>query len=78
VVSTNDITGDGVSKLAERAVAMARVAPRRQICRSRRSLLAGARFSPDLDLLDPKVPSTAELERRACEAEAAALRGQGA
>ncbi len=27
VVSTNDISGDGVAKLAERAVAMARVAP---------------------------------------------------
>src|SRR5919206_1231434 len=27
VVSTNDLTGDGVARLAERAVAMARVAP---------------------------------------------------
>src|SRR6266705_2971053 len=27
VVSTNDVSGDGVAKLAERAVAMARVAP---------------------------------------------------
>src|SRR6478752_245731 len=27
VVSTNDISGDGIAKLAERAVAMARVAP---------------------------------------------------
>jgi len=28
LVSTNDISGDGVAKLAERAVAMARVARR--------------------------------------------------
>ena len=27
VVSTNDVSGDGIGKLAERAVAMARVAP---------------------------------------------------
>jgi len=27
VVSTNDVSGDGIAKLAERAVAMARVAP---------------------------------------------------
>jgi PmbA protein len=32
---------------------------------------------PDLDLLDPKIPSTSELERRACEAEAAALAVKG-
>ncbi len=31
----------------------------------------------DLDLLDPVVPSTSELERRACEAEAAALAVKG-
>jgi PmbA protein len=72
VVSTNDISGDGVSKLAERAVAMARVAPDdKYVGLADPSLLA--RDFPDLDLLDPKVPSTTELERRACEAEAAAL-----
>ena len=49
---------------------------RRQICRPRRSVVAGARF-PDLDLLDARVPSTSELERRACEAEAAALAVKG-
>ena len=36
-----------------------------------------ARDFPDLDLLDPNIPSTAELERRACEAEAAALAVKG-
>src|SRR6478672_5705828 len=58
VVSTNDVSGDGIAKLAERAVAL-------------------ARDFPDLDLLDAEVPSTSELERRACEAEAAALAVKG-
>jgi PmbA protein len=72
VVSTNDITGDGVSKLAERAVAMARVAPDdKYVGLADPALLA--RDFPELDMLDPQTPSTAELERRAREAEAAAL-----
>jgi len=76
VVSTNDVSGDGVAKLAERAVAMARVAPDdKYVGLADPSLLA--RDFPDLDLLDPKVPSTSELERRACEAEAAALAVKG-
>src|SRR5437660_8960215 len=76
VVSTNDISGDGVAKLAERAVAMARVAPDdKYVGLADPSLLA--RDFPDLDLLDPKIPSTSELERRACEAEAAALAVKG-
>src|SRR6202051_3345672 len=76
VVSTNDVSGDGVAKLAERAVAMARVAPDdKYVGLADPSLLA--RDFPDLDLLDPKVPSTAELERRAYEAEAAALAIKG-
>ena len=36
-----------------------------------------AREFVDLDLLDRTVPSTSELERRACEAEAAALAVKG-
>ena len=76
VVSTNDIGGDNVAKLAERAVAMARVAPDDQyVGLADASLLA--RDFPDLDLLDPIAPSTAELERRAVEAEAAALAVKG-
>src|SRR6266566_84542 len=76
VVSTNDVSGDGAAKLAERAVAMARVAPDdKYVGLADPSLLA--RDFPDLDLLDPKVPSTSELERRACEAEAAALAVKG-
>src|SRR6202051_1284068 len=76
VVSTNDVSGDGVAKLAERAVAMARVAPDdKYVGLADPSLLA--RDFPDLDLLASRTPSTAELERRACEAEAAALAVKG-
>src|SRR6195952_2072478 len=76
VVSTNDVSGDGVARLAERAVAMARVAPDdKYVGLADPALLA--RDFPDLDLLDPKTPSTSELERRACEAEAAALAVKG-
>ena len=76
VVSTNDISGDGIAKLAERAVAMARVAPDdKYVGLADPSLLA--REFADLDLLDREVPSTSELERRACEAEAAGLAVKG-
>ena len=76
VVSTNDIRGDGIASLAERAVAMARVAPEDKFIG-----LADpadlARDFPELDLLDPNIPSTTELERRAREAEAAGLAVEG-
>jgi PmbA protein len=76
VVSTNDISGDGIAQLAERAVAMARVAPEdRYVGLADPALLA--RDFPELDLLDPDVPSIAELERRAQEAEAAGLSVKG-
>jgi PmbA protein len=76
VVSTNDVSGDGVAKLAERAVAMARVAPDDKFVGLADPALL-ARDFPDLDLLDPKIPSVAELERRAHEAEAAGLAVKG-
>src|SRR5438132_1009979 len=76
VVSTNDIGSDGIAKLAERAVAMARVAPDDKYVGLADPALLARNF-PDLDLLDPKIPSVAELERRACEAEAAALAVKG-
>jgi PmbA protein len=72
VVSTNDIAGDGLDALAARAVAMARAAPEdRYVGLADKDELA--RAIPNLDLLDPDLPSVAELERSACEAEAAAL-----
>src|ERR1700712_4249779 len=76
VVSTNDVSGDGIAKLAERAVAMARVAPDDKFVGLADPSLLAHEFA-DLDLLDRKVPTTAELERRACEAEAAGLAVKG-
>src|ERR1700685_4456598 len=55
VVSTNDVSGDGVTRLAERAVAMARVAPDDQyVGLADTSLLA--RAFPDIDLSAHVVP----------------------
>ncbi len=75
VVSTNDLAGN-IDELAERAVAMARVAPEDKF--------AGlaepgelAKSIPDLDLLDPELPSVAQLETTACAAEAAGLAVKG-
>ena len=76
VVSTNDVSGDGIAKLAERAVAMAKVAPDDKYVGLADPSLLAHEFA-DLDLLDRKVPTTAELERRACEAEAAGLAVKG-
>jgi PmbA protein len=76
VVSTNDVSGDGIAKLAERAVAMARVAPDDKYVGLADPSLLAHEFA-DLDLLDRQVPTTAELERRACEAEAAGLAVKG-
>jgi PmbA protein len=76
VVSTNDVSGDGIARLAERAVAMARVAPDDKFVGLADPALL-ARDFPDLDLLDPDIPDVAELERRAKEAEAAALAVKG-
>ena len=51
VVSTNDLSSDGVNALAERAVAMARVAPEdRYAGLADQNLLA--KSFPDLDLID--------------------------
>ena len=47
------------------------------LCRSRRRRAAGARRPPDLDLVDPELPSVAVLEERAQAAEAAALAVKG-
>src|SRR3954462_9933217 len=75
VVSTNDVKTD-VAQLAERAVAMARAAPE--------DPFAGladpaqlARDIPDLDLLDPDLPTVAQLEERAQRAESAGLVATG-
>jgi len=71
-VSTNDLKSDRLSALAERAVAMARVAPEDEFAGLADPALL-ARTFPDLDLLDREMPSVETLERRARLAEAAAL-----
>jgi PmbA protein len=72
VVSTNDIRRDGVATLAERAVAMARVTPEDPYAGlADQDELAGA--VPDLDLLDPDIPSVEHLEKLAKAAEGAGL-----
>src|SRR5262245_29527593 len=71
VVSTNDIRAD-TAELAERAVAMAKAAPEDPFAGlADRAQLA--RDFPDLDLLDQNLPTVAELEARAREAESAGL-----
>ncbi len=75
VVSSSDIGGD-VAILAERAVAMAKVSPDDEYVGLADPALLARQF-PDLDLLDPQMPSVAELERRALEAETAALAVKG-
>jgi PmbA protein len=76
VVSTNDVSGDGIERLAERAVAMARVAPEDKYVGLADPALLARDFA-DLDLLDANIPTVVELERRAQEAEAAALAVKG-
>jgi PmbA protein len=76
VVSTNDTKGDGADALAERAVAMARVAPEDQFAGLADASLLAHDF-PDLDLVDPVLPEVSTLEARARAAEAAALRVKG-
>ena len=76
VVSTNDIARTDAATLAERAVAMARVAPEDRFAGlADRDRLARSR--PDLDLVDPNIPDVSELERRARIAEQAALAVKG-
>jgi PmbA protein len=75
VVSSNDVKADAAA-LAERAVAMARVAPEDPFA-GLAEPAALARDMPDLDLLDPDLPSVAVLEDRAKRAEAAALAMEG-
>ena len=68
VVSTNDLSADGIGALAERAVAMARAAPEDKFAGLADPSQLAHDF-PDLDLLDPELPSVEALEKAAREAE---------
>ncbi len=76
VVSTNDTASDGSGLLAERAVAMARVAPEDKFAGLADQSLLAHDF-PDLDLVDRELPTVAQLERNARAAEAAGLAVKG-
>ncbi|HUD88922.1 MAG TPA: TldD/PmbA family protein [Xanthobacteraceae bacterium] len=72
VISTNDLNGGDFDGLAERAVAMARVAPEDRFAGLADASLLAREF-PALDLLDPDMPGVDVLEHRAREAEDAGL-----
>jgi PmbA protein len=76
VVSTNDLVRESVDALAERAVAMARVAPEDPYAGLADAALL-AKDVPDLDLVDHAEPDVGVLEQRAKAAEAAALAVEG-
>ena len=76
VVSTNDMSGDGVTALAERAVAMARVAPEDKYAGLADPALLAKNF-PDLDLFDRELPDVSALEAMARRAEDAGRAVQG-
>jgi PmbA protein len=76
VVSSNDTRGNGADELAERAVAMARVAPEDPYAGLADASLLAHDF-PDLDLADEDMPSVERLEQLAREAEGAALAVKG-
>ena len=76
VVSTNDMAADNIATLAERAVAMARVAPDDKYAGlADESELA--RDIPDLDLIDRELPTVAKLEELARAAEQAGIAVKG-
>ncbi len=72
VVSTNDTASDGSAALAERAVAMARAAPEDKYAGLADEAQLAHDF-PDLDLIDPDLPTVGQLEALAHAAEAAGL-----
>jgi PmbA protein len=75
MVSSNDLAGDP-AELAQRAVAMARVAPEDKFAGlAEESELA--RDFPDLDLIDRALPRVSDLENLARQAEAASLSYEG-
>ena len=76
VVSTNDMASDGSAALAERAVAMARTTPEDKFAGLADEALLANDF-PDLDLVDPELPTVVQLETMARKAEAAGLEVKG-
>jgi PmbA protein len=76
VVSTNDLSADAIAGLADRAVAMARAAPEDPFAGLADRERLAKKF-PDLDLVDPELPSASRLESLALEAERAGMAVKG-
>ncbi|MDO9412745.1 MAG: TldD/PmbA family protein [Pseudolabrys sp.] len=76
VVSTNDMSSDGYKTLAERAVAMARVASEDKYAGLADEAQLAKSF-PDLDLIDRNLPTVQQLEQMARTAEEAGLAVKG-
>ena len=76
VVSTNDMSGDGSKALAERAVAMARVASEDKYAGLADASQLATSF-PELDLIDRNLPSVQQLEQLARAAEESGLAVKG-
>ena len=76
MVSTNDVSDSGAPALAERAVAMARATPEDKFAGLADTNLLARNF-PDLDLIDPALPTVGQLEAHARAAEQAALSIKG-
>lgn len=73
IVSSNNAQGNNVSLLAERAVAMARLAPEDRFAGLADPAQLARNPRTDLALFDPGILSQSALEARALETEAAAL-----
>jgi PmbA protein len=77
-VSSSDMSKASFKMLAERAVAMAKLAPQDQYCGlPNRSLLSTKDIQPELELCDPTLRTPADLKARALEVEAATLAVKG-
>lgn len=73
-VSSSDLSHGAIKRLAERAVAMAKLAPEDPYCGlAPDARLSARRNSDGLDLFDPTEMQPAELKARALDVEAAAL-----
>ncbi len=75
-VSSSDVSSLSIDKLAERAVAMARLAPEDPYCGLAPVALLQTR-KPDLELFDTAVMTPAKLKARALEIEAATASVEG-
>src|SRR5262247_4491523 len=75
-VSTNDVSDGNAAALAGRAVAMAHAIPEDRFAGLADSDVLAQGF-PDLDLIDPNLPTVTDLEAQARAAEEAALAVRG-